>query len=151
MPIHIGTDTTGKFFQWGKTGKKYYFDPDNESSRKRALGKAKKQQTAIYSAGWKGDEMKILKVTKKIKKADAHKTIDKDFGDIRVSIWLQEDGSLFIRQDGYPWVSFFCSSVAGGADNIKEALVNLAWAKSRVKNYDAAIKWAVTEVKRLSK
>lgn len=70
MPIHIGTDTTGKFFQWGKTGKKYYFDPDNESSRKRALGKAKKQQTAIYSAGWKGDEMKILKIANRVKKAD---------------------------------------------------------------------------------
>ena len=66
MPIHRGQDKTGSFYQWGQTGKKYYFDPDNTGSKTRALNKAKAQQTAIYSSGWKGDErMKLIKVTKK--------------------------------------------------------------------------------------
>ena len=45
MPIHTGQDKNGKFYQWGKTGKKYYFKPDDEQSKQRALNKAKKQQT----------------------------------------------------------------------------------------------------------
>ena len=64
MPIHTGQDKNGNFYQWGKTGKKYYFKPGDEASRKRARGKAEAQQTAIYSSGWKGDKqtMKLIKV-----------------------------------------------------------------------------------------
>lgn len=65
MPIHTGQDKNGNFYQWGKTGKKYYFKPGDEASCKRARGKAEAQQTAIYSSGWKGDnetKMKIIKV-----------------------------------------------------------------------------------------
>ena len=64
MPIHTGQDKNGKFYQWGKTGKKYYFKPEDKQSKQRALNKAKKQQTAIYSSGWKGDTMKLIKVKK---------------------------------------------------------------------------------------
>lgn len=66
MPIHTGQDKNGNFYQWGKTGKKYYFKPGDEASRKRARGKAEAQQTAIYSSGWKGDKkmMKLIKVKK---------------------------------------------------------------------------------------
>ena len=64
MPIHTGQDKNGKFYQWGKTGKKYYFKPEDKQSKQRALNKAKKQQTAIYSSGWKGDTMKLIKVRK---------------------------------------------------------------------------------------
>jgi len=70
MPIHTGQDKNGKFYQWGKTGKKYYFKPGDEASRKRARGKAEAQQTAIYSSGWKGDTMKMKLV--KVKKKDAN-------------------------------------------------------------------------------
>lgn len=66
MPIHTGQDKNGQFYQWGKTGKKYYFKPKDKQSKQHALNKAKKQQTAIYSSGWKGDSfMKLIKVTKK--------------------------------------------------------------------------------------
>ena len=67
MPIHSGTDKDGSFYQWGSTGKKYHFNPNDKKSRQNALRKAKAQQTAIYSSGWKGDnnmadKMKLIKV-----------------------------------------------------------------------------------------
>lgn len=63
MPIHTGQDKNGQFYQWGKTGKKYYFKPEDKQSKQHALNKAKKQQTAIYSSGWKGDSfMKLIRV-----------------------------------------------------------------------------------------
>lgn len=67
MPIHRSTDKEGTFFQWGTSGKKFYFDPGSESSRTRALNLAKKQQKAIYASGYKGDKqrMKLIKVIKK--------------------------------------------------------------------------------------
>ena len=64
MPIHTGQDKNGEFYQWGKTGKKYYFS--NEETKKVTKRKAEKQQTAIYSSGWKGDSfMKLIRVKKK--------------------------------------------------------------------------------------
>ena len=80
MPIHTGQDKDGQFYQWGKTGKKYYFDPNDKSSKQRALNKAKKQQTAIYSTGWKGDAMKLIRV----------KCRDVEVGNI--SVGLAENG-----------------------------------------------------------
>lgn len=67
MPIHAGQDKKGHFYQWGSTGKKYYFDPDSKRSVAAAYNRAEKQQTAIYSSGWKGDEemkIKLLRVVK---------------------------------------------------------------------------------------
>lgn len=82
MPIHTGQDKNGQFYQWGKTGKKYYFS--NEQTKKAAKRKAEKQQTAIYSSGWKGDSfMKLIRINKK----DASdKRITKKFGKVEAAI-----------------------------------------------------------------
>lgn len=60
MPIHAGKDLKGAFYQWGTTGKKYYFNPENRRSKVNAKNKAEAQQTAIYSSGFKGDEIKKI-------------------------------------------------------------------------------------------
>ena len=70
MPIHRGQDKEGAFYRWGQTGKKYYFDPQDKESKTRALNKAQKQQTAIYSSGWKGDQRMAMKLIK-VKTGDA--------------------------------------------------------------------------------
>lgn len=44
MPIYSGSDTKGKYFQWGNK-KKYYYNTENE--RKIALMKAVRQGIAI--------------------------------------------------------------------------------------------------------
>lgn len=94
MPIHTGQDKNGNFYQWGKTGKKYYFKPGDEASRKRARGKAEAQQTAIYSSGWKGDSfMKLIKVTKKDSKNIMMKSKKIDFGGESFS--FKSDGILW--------------------------------------------------------
>ena len=49
MPVMKGKDKIGSFARWGESGKKYYFDPDNEDSKTRAEGKAKGQGKAIES------------------------------------------------------------------------------------------------------
>lgn len=68
MPIHSGKDSEGSFYQWGETGKKYYFNPEDKESKSRAKNKAEAQQTAIYAGGYKGDSsMKLIKVTTKKK------------------------------------------------------------------------------------
>ena len=46
MPIHEGTDSLGKYYQYGGHGKRYYFF-DNKS-KKEAYTKAKKQAAAIH-------------------------------------------------------------------------------------------------------
>lgn len=45
MPIHLRSDLSGKFFQYGESGKKYYFK--TEIGKKRAYTKARKQTSAI--------------------------------------------------------------------------------------------------------
>ena len=58
MPIHQGyTTKNGKrkgYFQWGKSGKKYYYTPGSESSRRAAKKRARKQSKAAYASGYKG-------------------------------------------------------------------------------------------------
>lgn len=84
MPIHSGKDKQGSFYQWGKTGKKYYYVSSNEESRKRAYKKAQAQQTAIYSSGYKGDSemkkptMKLVNVIVKRKDSKPAKKASKD-------------------------------------------------------------------------
>lgn len=99
MPIHTGQDKNGKFYQWGKTGKKYYFKPEDKQSKQRALNKAKKQQTAIYSSGWKGDTMKLIKVRKGDVKTSSEelKKFQSDFNSCKKK--LDEAWSLIT--DGY--------------------------------------------------
>jgi YHS domain-containing protein len=45
MPIIKSKDKKGKFYKYGKTGKKYYYC--NEKERKKAMQKAIKQGYAI--------------------------------------------------------------------------------------------------------
>ena len=54
MPVHRGKDSKGPYYQWGKSGKKYYYKSGNSTSRERALRKANTQARAIYSSGWRG-------------------------------------------------------------------------------------------------
>ena len=49
-PIHEGQDTSGHFYQYGTTGKKYYFDPDSKLAKERAHEKARKQELAILES-----------------------------------------------------------------------------------------------------
>lgn len=47
MPIHKGKDNKGYYYMYGSTGKKYYYDPKDKKSEKRAYDKALKQEAAI--------------------------------------------------------------------------------------------------------
>jgi len=51
MPIHLGIDSEGTYFQWGTRGKKYYFK--SERTKKEAYRRAARQARAIYSTGWR--------------------------------------------------------------------------------------------------
>lgn len=53
MPIHRGKDSIGSFYQWGNSGKKYYYTTGNTTSRNNAYNKAAKQAQAIYSSGYR--------------------------------------------------------------------------------------------------
>ena len=53
MPIHRGRDSKGPYYQWGNSGKKYYYISGNKKSRENALSKAERQRSAIYSSGWR--------------------------------------------------------------------------------------------------
>lgn len=54
MPVHQGRDSIGPYYQWGDHGKKYYYKPNDEKSRKDAQAKAAKQGRAAYASGYKG-------------------------------------------------------------------------------------------------
>lgn len=58
MPIRQGYEQhRGQrmgYYQWGDSGKKYYYTPGNEIGRKRARTKARQQQEAAYASGYDG-------------------------------------------------------------------------------------------------
>ena len=54
MPIHSGKDSKGPYYQWGHSGKKYYYISGNKRSREAAKAKSQKQAVAIYASGWRG-------------------------------------------------------------------------------------------------
>jgi len=54
MPVQTGKDKDGCFARWGEQGKKYYYTCKDETSRKRAKDKARKQGQAIKAKG--GDD-----------------------------------------------------------------------------------------------
>ncbi len=58
MPIHQGyTTKDGKrrgYFQWGSSGKKYYYTPGSEASREKARKKAEQQAQAAHASGYEG-------------------------------------------------------------------------------------------------
>jgi len=43
------------FWQFGQSGKKYYFKCGDKAASKKAKAKAVEQQSAAYAGGWKGD------------------------------------------------------------------------------------------------
>lgn len=55
MPVHSGRDKEGHYKQWGGSGKKYYYDPRDEESERRAERKAAEQGQAAYASGYKGN------------------------------------------------------------------------------------------------
>lgn len=53
MPIQKCMKNGKPGFKWGKKGTCYTYTRNNESSRKRAMEKARKQEQAIRATGWK--------------------------------------------------------------------------------------------------
>ncbi len=49
MPIYNKRNVNGPYFQYGKTGFKYYYKPYSAISRGKALGKCKRQAEAIHA------------------------------------------------------------------------------------------------------
>ena len=47
MPVFERRDERGAFFQWGDSGKKYYFDPLSLASAARARARAHRQGQAV--------------------------------------------------------------------------------------------------------
>jgi len=54
MPVHTGKDSQGCFAQWGKHGKKYYYECGDSAARARAKKKAERQGRAAYAQGYRG-------------------------------------------------------------------------------------------------
>lgn len=54
MPVHEGTDSAGKYFQWGHHGHRYYYSSHNAKSREEAKQKATAQGRAAYAHGYRG-------------------------------------------------------------------------------------------------
>lgn len=58
MPVHRGTTTRDGeracFYQWGGSGKKYFYECGNKQSRKRAKTLAQKQGAAAHASGYNG-------------------------------------------------------------------------------------------------
>ncbi len=53
MPVRGGKDAKGYYYQWGTSGKKYYYTPNDKTSRARARKKAGKQGQAAHASGYK--------------------------------------------------------------------------------------------------
>jgi len=53
MPIHRGIDEKGVFYQWGNSGKKYYYRPGDAKSRSNAIKLARRQAAAIFASGYR--------------------------------------------------------------------------------------------------
>ena len=47
MPLHRSKDSKGSYYQFGATGKKYYYQSNNTNQRNKAKEKAKRQSRAI--------------------------------------------------------------------------------------------------------
>lgn len=52
MPVMRGQDEEGTYYRWGKTGKKYYYRPGDENSRRRAKLRAQQQGIAARASGY---------------------------------------------------------------------------------------------------
>lgn len=54
MPVHRGSDGSGPYYQWGKSGKKYHYTAGEKKSRDAAKQQATKQGQAARASGYKG-------------------------------------------------------------------------------------------------
>lgn len=54
MPIKRSHDSSGPYYQWGDSGKKYHYESGNKESRDRAKKKAQKQAQAAHASGYDG-------------------------------------------------------------------------------------------------
>lgn len=54
MPVRVQKDKKGCYAQWGKSGKKYYYECGNKEAKNRAKRKAGKQGQAAYASGYEG-------------------------------------------------------------------------------------------------
>jgi len=52
MPVHRGHNAIGYYYQWGNTGKRYYYTPGNVRSENDARNKSNQQARAIYAHGY---------------------------------------------------------------------------------------------------
>ena len=50
MPIHNSRDKKGSYFQWGSSGKKYHYAPNNKRAKTQAKSKATSQGQAIKTS-----------------------------------------------------------------------------------------------------
>ena len=50
MPVQRGMQDNKPFYRWGKTGKKYFYTPNNVKSREDAKKKALTQGRAIHAS-----------------------------------------------------------------------------------------------------
>ena len=61
MPILRKIDKNGNYYQYGNTGKRYYYTAGNTTSRRQAIYKASRQADAIHANGFKGGKAKNKK------------------------------------------------------------------------------------------
>ncbi len=54
MPVSAGRDQQGCYYQWGSTGKKYYYECGNREARERAKRQAEAQGRAVRASGYRG-------------------------------------------------------------------------------------------------
>lgn len=55
MPLMYDKDKKGCSIRWGESGKKYYYDCEDEKQKKEAERKALKQASAIFASGTKNE------------------------------------------------------------------------------------------------
>lgn len=56
MPVHKGRESSGRtYYQWGKSGRRYYYDPGDYSSERRARARAAAQGRAVRASGYDED------------------------------------------------------------------------------------------------
>jgi hypothetical protein len=54
MPVSRGKDSNGPYYQWGDSGKRYYYTSGDKQSRERAKQRAQRQARAARARGYRG-------------------------------------------------------------------------------------------------
>ena len=55
MPVHRGNDHYGPYYQWGSSGKRYYYIINDKKSRDKAKQQAQTQGNAIFASGYRSN------------------------------------------------------------------------------------------------